>query len=69
MMKNTDYTKIERPDKHPAEKYKTIDGFVNWFDQRTWGTKKGSLGMSKETEGKIMGFEDFIISSGKLKGK
>jgi len=64
----SDYTKIERPDKNPSEKYKNKDGFINWFDQRTWGTRKGSLGMSKETEGKIMDFGEFIISSGKLKG-
>lgn len=65
---NKDYEKIV-PGKTPAENYKTPDGFTKWYDQKTWGTKKGSLGLSKETEGKIMNFQDFTKNASILQSK
>ena len=66
---NKDYEKITSPGSHPAEKFKTKEGFVKWFDQKTWGTKKGSLGMEKETVGNIMNFQDFAASFKTLQSK
>jgi len=66
---NKDYEKITSPGSHPAEKFKTKDGFVKWFDQKTWGTKKGSLGMSKETTGNIMDFSEFAANFKILQSK
>lgn len=62
----SDYNKIQRPDKNPKEKYQTKDGFTNWYDQRTWGTEKGSLGMKKETQGHILRWEEFSKKSSSL---
>ena len=65
---NTDYEKIV-PGGHPAENFKTPEGFIKWYDQKTWGTKKGSLGLEKETVGTIMNFKEFAKSSRTLQGK
>ena len=65
---NKDYEKIVQGS-HPAENFKTSDGFIRWYDQKTWGTKKGSLGLEKETVGKIMDFSEFSKNSSKLQGK
>lgn len=65
---NKDYEKIVQG-AHPAENFKTPEGFVKWYDQKTWGTKKGSLGLEKETVGKIMNFAEFAKDSSKLQSK
>jgi hypothetical protein len=49
----------------PKEKYKTVDNFVRWYDERTFGSEKGSLGLDRGTVGKIIQYEDF---SNKAKG-
>lgn len=40
--------------------FKTPEGFTRWYDQKCWGSKKGSFGKSKETTGKILSFSEFI---------
>lgn len=49
----------------PKEKFKTVDNFVKWFDERTFGSEKGSLGLERGTVGKIIQYDDF---SAKAKG-
>jgi hypothetical protein len=43
----------------PDPKNVTPDNFVRWYDQKTFGSKEGSLGMKKGTEGKLMQFQEF----------
>ncbi len=43
----------------PNQKYVTDDNFVKWYDQKTFGSKQGSLGMKRGTEGKLMQFQEF----------
>jgi len=43
----------------PNAKHVTDDNFVKWYDQKTFGSKEGSLGMKKGTEGKLMQFQEF----------
>ena len=43
----------------PDPKNVTDDNFVKWYDQKTFGSKDGSLGMKKGTEGKLMQFQEF----------
>lgn len=40
-------------------KHKTNDDFVKWTEQKSFGTKKGSLGLKQQTTGKLMNFQDF----------
>lgn len=49
----------------PKEKFKTVDNFVKWYDERTFGSEKGSLGLERGTVGKLIQYEDF---SNKAKG-
>ncbi len=53
----------------PNKKFKTVDNFVRWFDERTFGSKKGSLGLERETVGKIIQYEDFSKKAGDLQAK
>jgi predicted pyridoxine 5'-phosphate oxidase superfamily flavin-nucleotide-binding protein len=53
----------------PNEKFKTVDNFVKWFDERTFGTEKGSLGLERGTTGKIIQYEDFSKLAGGLQSK
>lgn len=43
----------------------TDDNFVKWFDQKTFGSKVGSLGLKRGTVGKLMQFQEF---SDRMKG-
>lgn len=65
---NSDYEEV-KIGKNPVEKYQTEEGFTKWFDQKSWGSKKGSFGREKETTGKILNYEDFNKISNALKGK
>ena len=64
-----DYTKIKRPTDTPAENYRNKEGFIEWFNQKSWGSNKGSFGREKETTGKIMNYESFMGSASKVQGK
>jgi hypothetical protein len=43
----------------PDPKNVTDDNFVKWYDQKTFGSEVGSLGMKRGTEGKLMQFQEF----------
>jgi len=43
----------------PNPKHVTDDNFIKWYDQKTFGSKEGSLGMKRGTEGKLMQFQEF----------
>ena len=53
----------------PNKKFKTIDNFVRWFDERTFGSEKGSLGLERGTTGKIIQYDDFSKKAGGLQAK
>lgn len=53
----------------PNKKFKTVDNFVKWFDERTFGTEKGSLGLERGTTGKIIQYDDFSKKAEGLQSK
>ena len=40
--------------------FKNREGFTKWYDQKSWGSKKGSFGRSKETTGKLFTMQEFF---------
>ena len=53
----------------PDKKFKTVDNFGKWFDQKTFGSEKGSLGLERGTVGKLMQYEDFSQSAKGIQSK
>ncbi len=53
----------------PKEKFKTIDNFVKWYDERTYGSEKGSLGLERGTVGKLIQYEDFTKKAQGIQSK
>ena len=60
---------MQLPVTEPDKKFKTLDNFVKWFDQKTFGSEKGSLGLERGTTGKIIQYEDFSKLAGGLQSK
>mgnify|MGYP006950303143 CR=1 FL=1 len=65
----SDYKTIKIPTDTPAENYRNKEGFIEWYNQKSWGTEKGSLGREKQTTGKILDYDAFIGSASKVQGK
>ena len=53
----------------PNPKHVTQDNFVKWYEERIFGSTKGSLGMKQGTVGKMMNFEEFHKNFSKLQSK
>jgi hypothetical protein len=44
----------------PHTDHMTDDGFVKWYDQKNFGTKRGSFGMSQQTTGRALNYDNFV---------
>jgi|688.fasta_scaffold708317_2 hypothetical protein len=66
----SDYSKAGEGN-HPHSDHMTDDGFVKWYDQKNFGTKRGSFGLPQQTNGKAMTYTDFVatIKNSKLQGE
>jgi hypothetical protein len=53
----------------PNPKHVTQDNFIKWYEERIFGTHKGSLGMKHSTVGKAMNFEEFHKNFSKMQSK
>jgi hypothetical protein len=51
------------------DKFKTSDNFIKWYDQKTFGSEVGSLGMKRGTTGKLMQFQEFSKQAKGLQSK
>lgn len=60
---------MDLPVKQPDKKFITVDNFVKWFDERSWGTEKGSLGLAKQTVGKLVQYDEFDKQAKTLQSK
>jgi hypothetical protein len=56
---------------NPHTDHMTDDGFVKWYDQKNFGTKRGSFGLSQQTNGKAMNYDDFVqtLKNSKIQGE
>ena len=43
----------------PNPKHVTDDNFIKWYDQKTFGSKEGSLGMKRGTESRGFSLNNF----------
>lgn len=60
---------MELPVNQPKEKFKTVDNFIKWYDERTYGSEQGSLGLKRGTEGKLIQYEEFSTQAKGLQSK
>jgi hypothetical protein len=56
----SDYSPVGDENPHPHTDHMTDDGFVKWYDQKNFGTKKGSFGLPQQTNGKAMNYDAFV---------
>jgi hypothetical protein len=69
-VENSDYSKAGEGN-NPHTDHMTDDGFVKWYDQKNFGTKRGSFGLSQQTNGKAMNYDDFVqtLKNSKIQGE
>lgn len=60
---------MKLPVTEPDKKYKTVDNFVKWFDQKTFGSERGSLGLERGTVGKLMQYDEFSTQAKGIQSK
>lgn len=56
---------------NPHSEHMTDDGFVKWYDQKNFGTKRGSFGLPQQTNGRAMNYSDFVdkLKNSGIQGK
>jgi hypothetical protein len=63
---NTEETHIESDystageGNNPHTDHMTDDGFVKWYDQKNFGSKRGSFGLPQQTNGRALNYDTFV---------